>query len=585
MTLKISYKQQDNLVLMILAIGAGCGLIYEYLLSHYAARVLGTVEESIFAIISIMMFFFGIGAFLARYIKDPFAGFAWIEVLLALIGSTSVLLIGAVFALVSLFPRLIAETFGLPSDLTPMGGLIENFILFAQATPYIMAAFLGILIGLEIPLIAEIRTVLYAAENASSIRNDNILKDNLGSIYGIDYMGAGLGSLLWIFFILSIDVTIAGAITATANLIIGFIFFMLFKDKIASRGFLIMAHVLVAVIILQVYSYGPNWSAQMEDLLYQDKVMYSTNTKYQHLVITERFADPLKPSILTFYINGRTQFASNDEHIYHSMLTYPALMASARQEKILVIGGGDGLAVRDILRWDPKQVVLLDLDKKLIELFKTPLNVNGKQINQRLMQLNQHSFNDSRVKIILGDAFLNIEQLIKDNKLFDTIIIDLPDPSHPELNKLFSSRFYTKILALLAGDGVMVVQSTSPFHAKNTFMSIGKTVKYAGFLHVEQYHKNIPSFGEWGFTIATKNGLSARQRLVQIKQLPVNDGWMTRGILLASFEFHQNFYQDYESIKINRIGSMIAYQYHRDDWQKRMGLYRGSPKKITGKTN
>lgn len=585
MTLKISYKQQDNLVLMILAIGAGCGLIYEYLLSHYAARVLGTVEESIFAIISIMMFFFGIGAFLARYIKNPFAGFAWIEVLLALIGSTSVLLIGAVFALVSLFPRLIAETFGLPSDLTPMGGLIENLILFAKATPYIMAAFIGILIGLEIPLIAEIRTVLYAGENASSTRNDNVLKDNLGSIYGIDYLGAGLGSLLWIFFILSMDVTLAGAITATANLIIGFIFFMLFKDKIASRGFLIMAHVLVAVIILQVYSYGPNWSAQMEDLLYQDKVIYSTNTKYQHLVITERFADPLKPSILTFYINGRTQFASNDEHIYHSMLTYPALMASARQEKILVIGGGDGLAVRDILRWKPKEVVLLDLDKKLIELFKTPLQVNGKQINQRLMQLNQHSFNDSRVKIIIGDAFLNIDQLIKDNEIFDTIIIDLPDPSHPDLNKLFSSRFYTKILALLAGDGVMVVQSTSPFHAKNTFMSIGKTVKYAGFLHVEQYHKNIPSFGEWGFTIATKNGLSAQQRLVQIKQLPIDDGWMTRGILLASFEFHQNFYQDYESIKINRIGSMIAYQYHHDDWQKRMGLYQGSPKKITGKTD
>lgn len=568
MSSKISTKRLDYLVLIILAIGAGCGLIYEYLLSHYAARVLGSVEESIFAIISIMMFFFGIGAFLARFIKNPFAGFAWIEVILALVGSTSVLLIGAVFALVSLFPRLIAETFGLPADLIPIGGFIESLVIFAKASPYIMAAILGVLIGLEIPLIAEIRTHIY---------KDKTIHNNMGSIYGIDYIGAGLGSLLWIFFILSMDVTLAGALTATANLVIGFVFFLLFKEKIPSRGFLMMTHVLVAVIILQVYSNGSNWSAKMEDMLYQDKVVYSSNTKYQHLVITERYTDTLKPSILTFYINGRTQFASNDEHIYHSMLTYPALMASARQDKILVIGGGDGLALRDILRWKPEQIVLLDLDEKLIELFKTPQFKDGKQVNQRLIQANQNAFNDPRIKLLIGDAFLNIDQLIKDNKIFDSIIIDLPDPSHPNLNKLFSSRFYSKLLSLLAGDGAMVVQSTSPFHAKNTFMSIGKTVKFAGFAHVQQYHQNVPSFGEWGFTIATKNGLSARQRLKQYlnqhKKLPIDDGWITAGLLLASFEFHQNFYQDYDSIKINRIGSMTAYQYHRDDWQKRMGLY------------
>jgi len=118
----------------------------------------------------------------------------------------------------------------------------------------------------------------------------------------------------------------------------------------------------------------------MEDMLYQDKVIYRMNTKYQHITITERTMDPAKPPVLTLYINGRTQFASNDEHIYHSMLTYPAMAASARHEKILIVGGGDGLALRNVLQWNPEKVTLLDLDEQVIQFFSTPLEENGRFI-------------------------------------------------------------------------------------------------------------------------------------------------------------------------------------------------------------
>ena len=343
-----------------------------------------------------------------------------------------------------------------------------------------------------------------------------------------------------------------------------------------------MAHMLVGVLILQIFSHGSDWSAHMEDILYQDKVIYRANTKYQHLVITERIVNPEAPSVLTFLINGRTQFSTADEHIYHSLLTYPALAASARQKKILVIGGGDGLAVRDILRWQPEEVILLDLDKDLIELFKTPEIQSGKTgttgsiVNQRLIDANKGAFNDKRVSTVFGDAFLTIDHFIQQGEVFDTIIIDLPDPNHPNLNKLFSAQFYAKTLSLLAGDGAMVVQSSSPYHAKNTFMCIGKTVKHAGFLHVEQYHHNVPSFGEWGFTIATKNGKSAKQRLQLLETMPVDDHWMTKPLMLATFEFSKMFYANIDTIKINRIGSMMAYQYHRDDWQMRLGIYQGT---------
>jgi len=569
MSFTLSNKQLDISVLLILSIGAGCGLVYEYLLSHYAARVLGTVEEAIYAIISVMMVFMGIGSFLARWIKNPFSGFAWLEVMLALIGSSSVLIIGGLFALSVLFPRLLMETFGLPPDLMPVGGIFATAKAMAQISPYLIAALLGMLIGMEIPLIADIRKTIYQDK----------LEHNIGSIYGIDYIGAGIGAILWVFFMLSMEVSLAAALTASANLFIGAVFFFLFRRHIASGGFLLMAHMLVAVLILQIFAYGSDWSAHMEDILYKDKVVYRANTKYQHLVITERIVNPEAPSVLTFLINGRTQFSTADEHIYHSLLTYPALAASARQKKILVIGGGDGLALRDILRWQPEQVVLLDLDKDLIELFKTVDSQADKKasvVKQRLIDANKGAFNDKRVSTVFGDAFLTIDHFIQQGEVFDTIIIDLPDPNHPNLNKLFSAQFYAKTLSLLAGDGAMVVQSTSPYHAKNTFMCIGKTVKHAGFLHVEQYHHNVPSFGEWGFTIATKNGKSAKQRLQLLETMPVDDHWMTKPLMLATFEFSKIFYANIDSIKINRIGSMMAYQYHRDDWQMRLGIYQGT---------
>jgi len=247
--------------------------------------------------------------------------------------------------------------------------------------------------------------------------------------------------------------------------------------------------------------------------------------------------------------------------------------ASARQQKVLIIGGGDGLALRDVLRWQPQKVNLIDIDKGVVEFFKTPIERDGKVVNKALLELNKYSFSDPRVTTFFGDAFLKVDGLIKQGQLYDVIIVDLPDPSHPDLNKLYSARFYAKLMQLLMGDGAMVVQSTSPYHAKNTFLSIGKTVKYAGFKNVEQYHHNVPSFGEWGWTIATKNGFSAKDRIRAIKQIKVDDGWSTLGVILAAFEFSKNYFKDIDQIKVNRINNQAAYQYHVSDWQKQQGIY------------
>nr|VFK51104.1 MAG: spermidine synthase [Candidatus Kentron sp. TUN]VFK52523.1 MAG: spermidine synthase [Candidatus Kentron sp. TUN]VFK52845.1 MAG: spermidine synthase [Candidatus Kentron sp. TUN] len=554
---------RDILLLFIVAVLAGCCLVYEYLISHYAGRVLGAMEAAIYGIIGIMIVSMGFGSFLSRTIRCPFTGFAWLEVLIALLGASAVLLIGGVFAVANLFPRVLANTFDLPPDLLPSGNLVRGVVRMAEMSPYVVGAVLGVLLGMEIPLVARVRQALYS----------QYLEHNTGSIYGVDYLGAGVGAVLWILFMLSMDISMAAALTASANIVVGLFFYVLFRRRIRWNALLLACHALVAILVVGVATFGADWDSAMEDLLYRDKVIYRTDTRQQHLTVTERISDPTKPSVVSFFINGRMQFTSADEYIYHAMLVYPALAASGRQDNILVVGGGDGLALRDILRWDPKRVVLLDLDRELVEFFTTPKQVHGHIVNERFLVLNERSFSDSRVSVRIGDAFLTVNQLLSEGEIFDVIIVDLPDPNHPDLNRLYSTRFYAKLKVLLAGDGAMTVQSTSPYHAKHAFLSIGKTMRHSGFLHVEQYRQNVPSFGEWGWTIATKNGASPRVRLAALKVLPIDTDWITKPLILGAFEFGRDFFDDLPSIHVNRLGSMVAYRYHQHDWEKEQGIY------------
>jgi len=558
-----SLRKHDFALFAIMGILAGCGLIYEYLLSHYAGRILGAVEQVIFAMIGIMIVSMGLGAFAARIFKSYFNAFAWLELSIALIGGTSILILAATTALANIFPQLLMETFSLPPDLIPRGGMISWAHNIASLMPYITGFFLGFLIGMEIPLIASIRETLHGEH----------IENNTGSVYGADYIGAGIGAAIWVAFMLSLPPTMAAVITASVNLIIGLLFYVLYRKRIKLGALVVLSHLAVAAVIGVVAAKGTEWDNAMEDLLYKDKVIFSYNTQYQHVTITERIMDPLKPKIVSLFINGRSQFASNDEVIYHSMLVSPVMHAAARHDKVLIIGGGDGLALRDVLRWQPEVVDLVDIDEEIINFFKVPRKKNGVVINQSILDLNNRSFSDPRVNTYFGDAFLEVDALVQQGRLYDAIIVDLPDPSHPDLNKLYSARFYAKLKNLLSGDGALVVQSTSPYHAKNTFLSIGKTVKYSGFLNVEQYHHNVPSFGEWGWTIATKNGASAKVRIARKEVIEVDDGWSTIGVLLAAFEFNKHYFDDLENIKVNRINNQAAYQYHTADWQKQQGIY------------
>lgn len=559
---KLKLFIDDSLLILIMATLACCGLIYEYLLSHYSARILGSVETVIYAIIGIMIVSMGLGAFAAKKVKDAFQGFVVLELVVAFIGCSATLFIASIIGFSQTLPQLITDTYQMPMDIMPRGGLLAKINWISLQLPYIFAFILGFLIGMEIPLIARIRETIYGHH----------LAHNAGTIYGADYIGAGVGAAIWVLFMLKIEISQAAALTATLNLVAGFIFLMRFKKYLHNIKWLLLGHALLAVLIVAVFQHGGGWQKQMQNMLYLDKVVYQTQTPYQNLVFTERqLGGGLEP-IYNFYINGRLQFSSLDEHIYHEFLVHPAMQSSNEHNNILIIGGGDGLALREVLKWQPKAVTLVDLDPNLVALFKSPEKDLPTHLVKKVESLTENSFNDPRVTVINDDAFIAIDNLLQNKMVFDTIIVDLPDPSHPDLNKLYSVNFYYRLNHLLNADGVMAIQSTSPFHAQNAFISIAKTVKKANFKQVEQYHQNVPSFGEWGWTIATKTGASASERLKRNDEISVHTTWLTAELLRGAFVFNKGFYDDKEQIKVNYLGSNQLYQYHQNAWERETEL-------------
>ena len=552
----------DILLILTMAVLAGCGLIYEYLLSHYAGRVLGVMESTIYAMIGLMIVAMGLGAFAARKIQCAFNGFVWLELAIAFLGSSSILIIGGLIAITQTFPEILGQMFNLPPDAFPRGGIFKQLSFIAFNSPYFFGLILGFFIGMEIPLIARIREEIHQKH----------LKHNLGTIYGADYVGAGIGAAIWVIFLLTIDISKASALTAALNLLAGCIFVIYYWQKLNWRKTLISAHIVLLVLIMAIYQFGNSWLSQMSNLLYLDKVVYSDKTRYQQLTFTERNIGAMQKKVINFYLNGRLQFSSSDEFIYHSYLVNPVLAGSARHDNILIIGGGDGLALRDVLKWQPKKVTLVDLDTELINLFKSPTEQLPQQLANSIKELNEASLQDERVEIISADAFIAIDNLLQNNQSFDAIIVDLPDPSHPDLNKLYSVNFYARLNQLLSGDGLIGIQSASPYHAKDAFIAIGKTVQAAGLSSVQQYHDNVPSFGEWGWTIASKNGASPLTRLKKLTKLPVTHHWLTLPMMVNAFEFSRDFYQNQAEVPINYLGSHAIYQLHQQAWQDQQGL-------------
>jgi spermidine synthase len=509
----------------MLVMGA-CGIAYEYALGALGNNLIGSSHEQIFVIIGIMMFAMGVGAALQTVIRaNLLLTFLGLELALGIVGGSSTLII---------YVSYIYTT---------------SYLLLT----YVFAISIGIGIGLEIPLIIRIN-----ADYAKDLRT------NLSQILFMDYVGALLGALLFTYVLLTtLSLGQIALVVGLANTVIAILGITYFWPLLGKARIVLMAvSCLWACGLVAALDHVDGWTATLEQRTFADPIVHSETTRYQHLVLTSRDDD------LRLYINGHLQFSSRDEFIYHELLTHVPMAAARHRRRVLILGGGDGLALREVLRYPETQhVTLVDLDPAIIRMART---------NSQLLTLNNHAFADARVHTSLASGVgsgarrdvarpsilsreyltdrqyklaevdvltIDADQFVKHvDTNFDVVLIDLPDPKSLELAKLYSVGFYAALRRLIAPGGVLAVQASSPQRAKDVFLGIGLTLAEAKF-RLLPYHDYLPSFGDWGWWLAWKHEetpSSIRSRLGLQSALSVELKYLTPEKLAAVFAFGRN---------------------------------------------
>lgn len=492
------------------------GLIYEYVLSTVNTYLQGNSIEQFSITIGVMFCMMGIGGFLQKLLTKALVElFILAELLLVLLGGFAPIVMQALFA-------------AMPEDF--------------PAVKIVYICIIGLLIGIEIPLVMRINE-----------RFTNSLGSNIAGTWAWDYIGGALGVVAWIWLLRSyVPITHISFFVAGCNLavaIVALIFFWqrgLLGEKFGKFVCATTTLVVVAATVFGMINVD-GWARILNQKLYEDPIITQLSTKYQEIVVT-RGPHPSNPADHNYelYLNGNKQFSSVDEAIYHELLAHPAMTLAAARQRVLILGGGDGMALREVLKYkEVTDVTLVDLDPDMIKLAST---------DPVLRQLNQGSFDDARVHATLPSGIVDTgeqrevymetgqaektvcnevvasdgsrrsacdttetTQSIGSVNVFtidadqfvsaksgpwDVVIVDLPDPNSVELAKLYSMEFYGKIKQVMSPDGIVVVQSTSPYHAKETFLCVLRTMAAAG-LGVMPYHENVPSFGDWGWIIGS----------------------------------------------------------------------------------
>lgn len=546
-------KESLVLYVSIFVMGA-CGLAYEYTFSKLSSDLLGNSFRQWAIIIGVMMFFMGVGSDIQKKIRDKDLMNTF------LLGEVALAVLGAFGPVIMLFAY---------------GQFYSHYAL----VQYFFVGAIGLLIGFEIPLLTRINS-----------QYNGQLRLNLGSMLRMDYMGSLIGALAWVFvlpyYFTVIEMAFVLGLFTMAAAVCGLVYF---RKRVP--GFTKVCYVMavaVALIVAGLFQ-ARDWEVAGQQYLYQDKIVLSESSPYQHIVVTESRSDTVR-----MYINGHLQFSSMDEHIYHENLVHPAMQIAPRRDRVLVLGGGDGLAVREILKYDDvKEVTLCDLDPLVTKLARE---------SDFFTRLNGHSLNEGRLHIVDNNALVpsgEFDLYVDDQKsgfpikrkkvdtlkilnvdalkfleqvpgVYDVIIVDFPDPNAPEVSKLYSSMFYHHLKKRLAPRGVFVQQSTSPFWAKEAFLNIGRTIKSSGFVALP-FHDNVPSFGVWGFWLAGRDDyyeeMDLRGAIESITTLKAQPRYLTPELVKANFVFGRNELKSPNN-DINTILSSRLHEYYLQGWQK-----------------
>ncbi len=497
-------KSDASLALILLLsvlIVATCGLIYELLAGTLASYLLGDSVTQFSTVIGTYLFAMGIGSWLSRYVTgDAMGVFVRVEMLIALIGGWSAA------GLFILFPLVADFRFAL----------------------YTLVLVIGLMVGLEIPLLIRILQRRFAFHELVS----NVLT--------VDYVGALVASVLFpLVLVPQLGMIRTGFVFGLANVSVAIALLIILRKARRTApdmaaALLVMASLIAGLIFAERMQ---RWS---EVAFYQEPVIYARSTPYQRIVLTRRNDD------LRLYLNGNLQFSSRDEYRYHEALVWPTLGRVAQPAQVLVLGGGDGLAAREILK-DKRveRVTLVDLDPEMTHLFReTP----------QLAALNGQAFTSPRVSVHNADAFRWVRQA---QGRYDAILIDFPDPTEFSLGKLYTENFYREVARLLAPGGVMAVQSTSPLIAPRSYWTVATTLEAAG-LTARGYHAYVPSFGEWGFTMA------AHGPIPPLATLPAGLRFLTPESEALMFDFPPDMAR--RATPVNRLDNQALVRSFSEEW-------------------
>ncbi|MFN0182830.1 MAG: polyamine aminopropyltransferase [Aquabacterium sp.] len=436
---------------------AACGLAYELTAGALASYLLGDSVLQFSTIIGAYLFAMGVGSWLSRYIeRQLLAHFLRIELLVGLIGG---FMPAALFAAHSLLPVGASGPF--------------------RVLLYAMVLLVGTLVGLEIPLVMRILKRHFAERWA--------LRELVARVLSVDYLGAlGVSLAFPLLLLPHLGLVRTGLVVGLLNVLVAVWALMLFRGELRRWRAHALACFGVTALLLAGLVGADRFTTWAEDRFYGSEVIVRESSPYQRVVLTSG------PSGVRLYLNGNLQFHSRDEYRYHEALVHPAMAAHGAPRRVLVLGGGDGMAVREVLKHPSvEHVTLVELDPQMVALFRDrPL----------LAGLNQRALHSPKLRVVTADAFVWLETA---DETFDVVIVDFPDPSSFALGKLYSTTFYERLDQRLAASGFMVVQSTSPLIARRSFWTVAATLEAVG-LTTTPYHAHVPSFGEWGFILASR---------------------------------------------------------------------------------
>jgi len=493
-----------GLLLLSVFLVATCGLVYELIAGALASYLLGDSVTQFSLIIGDYLFAMGVGSYLAQFLgqRQPTLAFVRLQNCIALLGGFSAAAMHLAYSYSGGF-RLVL---------------------------YLLVFLVGLLVGAEIPLVMVI------------LKRNYSFRQLVSQVLALDYLGALLASILFpLVLIPQLGLIRTSFCCGLVNVVVAWLFvgtfplrFLWLRLEIAAVGVLLAAGLAGSEKITR-------WA---EEGLYPDPIVLSRTTSYQRLVVTRKHQE------LRLYINGNLQFSSRDEYRYHEALVHPPLICCKNPERVLILGGGDGLAGREILRYaSVKQVVLVDLDPGMTRLFTN---------HQALSRLNGASLSDRRLRVVNADAFVWVKECREPR--FDAIVVDFPDPSNYAVGKLYTQTFYQRLQALLKPEGALSVQCTSPLFARQSYWCIVETMKAAGW-RVRPYHLYVPSFGEWGFTLAAMD----REPQPDPALLPRGLRFLDSPGVADLFRFPA----DMASLKapVNRLFDQVLVRLYEQDWR------------------